>query len=84
MASLSRSPRTESAIAARTDLTIPDVRRWLQSGKHYGWISPTNRLTDTGMLQLRHLQSSSHAGERHRLPWAEDVEYYPTSLRAPD
>ncbi|SDW00194.1 hypothetical protein SAMN05444064_10113 [Pseudomonas syringae] len=81
MASLSRSPRTESAIAARIDLTIPQVRRWLQLGKHYGWICSANRLTDTGMLQLRHLGAPKQKALTQQLPWLKNVVYYPTSLR---
>ena len=84
MASLSRSPRTENAIAARTGLTLPDVRRWLQAGKHFQWISGTNRLTDDGLRQLKHLQRSPKYKPVARLPWPENVVYHPTSLRAPD
>jgi len=81
MASLSRPPRTESAISARTDLTIPQVRRWLQSGKHYEWICSANRLTDAGMQQLRHFGASRPKSPAQQLPWPENVVYYPTSLR---
>ncbi len=84
MASLSRSPRTENAIAARTGLTLPDVRRWLQAGKHFQWISEVNRLTDDGLLQLKHLQKRPKYEPAAGLPWPENVVYHPTSLRAPD
>ncbi|WP_137983864.1 phosphoribosyltransferase-like protein [Pseudomonas viridiflava] len=83
MVSLARSPRTEAAIASRTNLTIPDVRHWLQSGKHYGWVSDANRLTDDGMLQIKHLKSSIRQ-HPELVPWPLNVVYYPTSLRMPD
>lgn len=84
MASLSRSPRTENAIAARTGLTLPDVRRWLEAGKHFQWISGANRLTDDGLLQLNHMKKKPKYEAAASLPWPENVVYHPTSLRAPD
>lgn len=84
MASLSRSPRTENAIAARSGLTMPDVRRWLEAGKHFKWISDANRLTDDGLLQLKHMKRKPKYAVGGSLPWPRNVVYHPTSLRAPD
>lgn len=84
MASLSRSPRTENAIAVRTGLTMPDVRRWLEVGIHFQWISVTHRLTDDGLLQLKHMQKKPKYEMPANLPWPDNVVYHPTSLRAPD
>ncbi|CAH2917321.1 MAG: hypothetical protein CPSOU_3018 [uncultured Paraburkholderia sp.] len=82
LASLSRSPRNESAISARTNLRRFDVRRLLKAAIHYGWVSEQHRLTDDGINQLRRLRVQSTSQET--LHTEDDLPYYPQSLRAPD
>lgn len=82
LASLSRSPRSESAVSTRTGLQRAEVRRLLSSAIHFGWVTEQHRLTDDGMKQLQRLRAQATPQEILHTP--TELPYYPQSLRASD
>lgn len=81
LAALSRGPRVDDALAARTGLTLPEVRVFVRVAEEFGWADANRRLTDAGRGQLAHMKTASVAyGELLPEP---DLPYYPHSLRRP-
>lgn len=81
LASLCRKPRTEEAVAGRTGLTIPEVRKLIEYAKSHNLISLDLHVTDVGHRELRRFKKA-----RTDLPKEvphNSKPYYPIALRPP-
>ena len=54
LAALARGPRFDDALAARTGLTLPEVRAFVALAIDFGWANVKRRLTDAGQGQFAH------------------------------
>jgi len=85
LASLSRPPRTVSAISRRTGVNVREVAQKIDLALHYGWIDRSFHLTDDGNMELEYFRKNSSPQPKtdgvFKLP---EKNYYPTSLRVPD
>lgn len=81
MAALKFRPRTPENISIRTGLTILEVQHALSHARSNHWIQERNLLTDLGRAQLSKARQSTPP--KTTLCKANEVYYYPKSLRAP-
>lgn len=77
--SLDHAPRSESAISARTGLSVTRVRNALACNHKYGWVDDDNRMADKGRRELARLA----APVRREIQFESASLYIPRSLRAP-
>ena len=77
--SLDRAPRYETAISARSRLSVNRVRHALRRIRRYGWVDTSNRITARGRRQLDWLDEPV---PKH-LEFETTSLYVPLSLRAP-
>ena len=76
---LGRSPRSESAVSARTKLSVDRVRNALGRIHRYGWVDKHCRITRKGRRELARLARE----QRKEVQFDAAGLYIPRSLRAP-
>jgi len=81
LASLTRGPRFDDAVAGKTALTIAEVQKLVEDAHSLGWIDQKRRVTDEGYRQLQYAKLWRPTKSRVVLDIIEP--YYPKLLRAP-
>jgi hypothetical protein len=81
MAALTKGPRFDEALARKTRLTIPEIKKLIDHAHSLGWIDERRRVTDEGYRQLEY--AKSWRPRKSAIVFDINEFYYPQQLRAP-
>ncbi|MCA6937291.1 phosphoribosyltransferase-like protein [Pectobacterium versatile] len=84
LASLNKSPRSNSAIASRSGLSSSEVSIMLTKLMYLEWVDSERRITDEGRFLLSYLRKENKKlFSEKTLPASDEIYYYPRTLRGP-